>query len=266
MGAIGSFEKLLPKSRWNMKQISNRPVCFRTLSVVFFVVLLSGCLTSRELVTDMRLHQNLQVWQSSDLKKISLNRVAILPFASPPLSEKAFPAGDMLCSFCGFSVAEHKDFSRAGERLAGYLYQGLSGASSFELVPMERVYSLFQLEHARHDFFGDVDFILSLGRELRADAVVAGEILRISERQGGDYSVVNPSSVSFRITMFRVNDGSELYRAVYDETQRPFSEQPERLLQPSKLRFRWLTADELAKTGMQDVVTAFPGGPTRQGP
>lgn len=129
---------------------------------------------------------------------------------------------------------------------------------------MEKVFSRFQLEHGRHDFFGDVDFILGLGRGLGVDAVVAGEILRISEREGGDYSVVDPSSVSFRITMFRVKDGSELYRAVYDETQRPLSEQPERLLKPSRLRFRWLTADELAKAGMLEVAATFPGGPTRQ--
>ncbi|MDX1764398.1 MAG: hypothetical protein R3231_08770 [bacterium] len=249
-----------------MRHVLECPVWFRVLSVVFIVSHLSGCLTSRELVTDMRLHQNLQVWRSSELQKAPVGKLAIVPFASPPLTETVVSAGDGVCSFCGVSVAAHKDFAKAGERLATYLYGELFSMSSLELVPMEEVYSLFQLEHGRHDFFRDADFILSLGRRLGADAVVAGEVLRIKEREGGDYSVVNPSSVSFRITMFRVSDGSEIYRAVYDETQRPLSEQPERLLQPSKLRFRWLTADELAKGGMRDVAATFPGAPVRQEP
>ena len=241
-----------------------RPVWYQVFSAVLVVIFLSGCLTGRELVGDVHLRHNLQVWRSPELQKTPFRTVAILPFASPPLSEKAVSTADGLCSFCGISMGEHKDFSKAGERLATYLYGGLSGVTSLDLVPIEMVYSRFQLEHGRHDFFDDVDFILGLGRDLGVDAVVAGEILRISEREGGDYAVVNPSSVSFRITMFRVKDGSELYRAVYDETQRPLSEQPERLLQPSRLRFRWLTADELAKAGMLDVAATFPGVPTRQ--
>ena len=247
-----------------MKRMLCRPIWYQVFSAVLVVIFLSGCFTGRELVGDVHLRQNLQVWRSPELQKTPVRTVAILPFASPPLSEKAVSTADGLCSFCGISMGEHKDFSKAGERLATYLYGGLSGVTSLDLAPMEMVYSRFQLEHGRHDFFDDVDFILGLGRGLGVEAVVAGEILRISEREGGDYAVVNPSSVSFRITMFRVKDGSELYRAVYDETQRPLSEQPERLLHPSKVRFRWLTADELAKAGMLDVAATFPGVLTRQ--
>lgn len=211
------------------------------------------------MVKDISMEKNIQAWYSPELKKTSVRRIAILPFASPPLTHKVVVDQHAACSFCAAPLASHKDFSIAGERLAVYLYQAIPPGYSYETIPMERVLSSFYLEHGRHDYFGNTAFIQDMGRKLGVDAVVAGEVLRVTEREGGSYSVVNPSSVSFRMTMFRVQDGSELYKVLFDETQRPLSEQPERIFQWSKLRFRWLTADELAKSGMNRVAATLPG-------
>ncbi len=206
---------------------------------------------------DMRLRKSLEVWTARDLDPKRIGVVAVLPFESPPPTKSAQDSA-LLCSFCGHSVPEHKDFSMAGERLAIYLYEALQKIAPYELIAQEKTLSELQLAH-RGDHLSDRAFLRDFGRKLGADAMVVGEILRVRERQGETYSVVEPASVSFRVAIIRASDGAELYRAIFDETQKPISEEPERLLRPGTLRFRWFTADQLARTGIERVARAFPG-------
>ncbi len=206
---------------------------------------------------DMGLHKTLEVWTARDLDPKSLAAVAVLPFETPP-PPKHVEDHALLCSFCGHPVTEHKDFSMAGDRLAINLYEALQRIVPYELIPPEKTLAELQLAH-RRDHFSDRAFLREFGRKLGADALVVSEILRVRERQGETYSVTEPASVSFRVTLIRASDGAELYRAVFDETQRPISEEPERLLRPGTLRFRWLTAEQLARTGIDRVARAFPG-------
>jgi hypothetical protein len=206
---------------------------------------------------DIRLRKSLQVWTARDLDAKGIGAVAVLPFESLSPT-KSVQDSALLCSFCGHPVREHNDFSMAGERLGIYLYEALQKIAPYELIAQEKTLSELRLAH-RRDHFSDRAFLRDFGRKLGAEALVVGEILRVRERQGEKYSVVEPASVSFRVTLIRASDGAELYRAVFDETQRPISEEPERLLRPGKLRFRWLTADQLARTGIERVAQAFPG-------
>jgi hypothetical protein len=223
---------------------------------------LSACRTGKELVKDINLKRNFKAWESPDLAKTQIRRVAILPFISHDLGHPAPEGEGVVCSFCGRPVSEHKDFSKAGERLALYLYEALLPISSYKLIPMEKVVSTLNVEGRPRDTLTKISALKEIGKELDVDALVTGEILRISERVGGNYSVITPASVSFRIVMIRVADGKELYRVLYDETQRPLSEEPELLFKPSKIRFRWQTADQLAHAGMREVAAVFPGSST----
>ena len=148
----------------------------------------------------------------------------------------------------------------AAERLAEYLYQEMAKRTlTYELVPLEEVFSALSLQEKKVKPLSDVRFAMDFGRKLGVDAVVIGEVLRIRERQGENYSVLEPASVSFKMKMIRVVDGVALYKGLFDETQKPLSEEPERLFRWSKIRFRWQTAEELSRAGMQEAARSFPG-------
>lgn len=227
------------------------------LLVVLSTLLLS-CGTGKQVMKDIRIRKNLEVRKAPASQKTPLKRIAVLPFVSPRFqAEEGAP--DVVCSFCGRPLQEHKDFSRAGERLAEYLYDGIRERSTYEIVPLEEVFSNLSFQEESPDPFTDVHFLMEFGKQLGVDALVVGEIIRIKEREGGDYSVLAPASVAFRVKMVRVKDGVELYRVLFDETQKPLSEEPQRLFHWSKIRFRWQTADQLSRAGMRQVAESFPG-------
>ncbi len=238
--------------------VNRRSRCLtaQILTLCLFAQFVGACGTAPKR-GDMGLHKTLQVWTARDLDPKGIGRVAVLPFESPA-PQKVVEDSALLCSFCGHPVREHKDFSMAGDRLAAYIHEALQRIAPYDLIPQEKTLSELQLMHQRNHF-SDRTFLRDFGRKLGADAFVIGEILRVRERQGETYSVVEPASVSFRVTLIRAGDGAELYRAVFDETQKPISEEPERLLRPGTLRFRWLTAEQLARTGIDRVARAFPG-------
>jgi len=128
---------------------------------------------------------------------------------------------------------------------------------------LDQAFSIFHLQKGAKDIYNDIQLIMELGKKLGVDAVVVGEVLRIHERVGGNYSIVSPASVAFRLKMIQVQDGMEFYKVLYDETQKPLSEEPQRLFHWSKIRFRWLTADQLTRAGIHESVMTFPGVPVR---
>lgn len=231
--------------------------------IFFFGVILSlllpSCRTGRELVEDMKLPRYAQVWRSVELGKTKIDSIAILPMTSLPIGKADRKGGDTLCSFCGRPVAEHHDFSKAGERISSYLDEALSKVAPYKIVPQAKVYSMLTIDQVSPDRYEDMAFLKGLGRELGVDALVFGEILKIHEREGGNYSVVTPATISFRLTLVRVKDGRELFKVLYDETQRSLNEEPARLFHPFKIRFRWQTAEQLTRAAIQEVVKTFPG-------
>ncbi len=235
---------------------------FRTVFLLILSMVFLSCGAGKGIVEDVHLQRNLQVWYAPDFQKIQIKQVAILPFVTPEVRQED-KGSDVICSFCGHPMHEHKDFSIEGGLLAEYLYEDLKKSASYEIVPLEQAFSIFNLQRGGRDLYSDIQLIMELGKKLGVDAVVVGEVLRIRERVGGNYSVISPASVAFRLKMIRVQDGMEFCKVLYDETQKPWSEEPQRLFHWSKIRFRWLTADQLARAGIHEVVMIFPGVPVR---
>jgi len=225
---------------------------------VLFLFLIPSCRTGRELVREMKLTPYVRVWRSIELEKTKINRIAILPMTSLPVRKGGREGGDLLCSFCGNPVVEHHDFSKAGERISSYLSEALRKVAAYEIVPPGKVYATLTIEQVSPEGY-DAAFLKGLGKRFGVDALVVGEILKIHEREGENYSVVTPATISFRLTMVRVEDGRELFKVFYDETQRSLNEEPQRLFHPSRIRFRWQTAEELARAAIQEIVKTFPG-------
>jgi len=91
------------------------------------------------------------------------------------------------------------------------------------------------------------------------DAVLTGVITRYDDRQGNALLVDQPASVAYEAYLISARDGEILWRARFDETQRPLFDN---LLLAGRF-FKgggvWQTNDTLARTGLERVVKTFPG-------
>jgi hypothetical protein len=100
--------------------------------------------------------------------------------------------------------------------------------------------------------------LIQMGREIGADAVVGGIVYRFQQRVGTGLSVESPASVGFGLHVIRCSDGQVLWSNHFDETQQNLSENLLKIGSFVKRGGTWLTVEQLAAYGMQEVMQSFP--------
>jgi len=131
--------------------------------------------------------------------------------------------------------------------------------AGFEVVPPEDV--------GRALLEGGVPFsrgrpgpaLAVLERTFGVDAVLLGEIWRFRERVGSGAGATRPASVGFEIRLLEAATGKLLYEAVFDETQRPVSENVLNAARYPGGGTRWLTAAELSAWGARELARELAG-------
>jgi hypothetical protein len=93
-------------------------------------------------------------------------------------------------------------------------------------------------------------------RSLKADAALTGQVLVYQERVGSRLGANPPASVGFEVKVI-ATDGQVLWEGNYYEKQRPLTEDVRGFFER---RGAFVTADELAQYGVEEVLKEFPFG------
>lgn len=103
------------------------------------------------------------------------------------------------------------------------------------------------------DFRGnDLATACHIGRQMNADAVMFAIVSRYSERDGNDYSVNQPASVSFKYQLIHVPTGDTLCLGVFDETQETLLSNLFSFSKASNRGFKWVKAEQLTREGLRE--------------
>lgn len=97
-----------------------------------------------------------------------------------------------------------------------------------------------------------------VGEFLKTDLMIVGTVWRYKERIGGALAVQGPASVAFAIYVIEVATGKTVWKAKFDETQRPLSENILEAKRFLKRGAKWLSANELAQYGVKEIFKGFP--------
>jgi len=100
--------------------------------------------------------------------------------------------------------------------------------------------------------------LVQMGKSLNADAVLSGTIYRFRQRAGTRISVSTPASVAFAMELIRVNDGRVIWNRAFDQTQRSLDKDLFKIGTFLKRGVKWLTAEELAASGLHQTLSSFP--------
>lgn len=103
-----------------------------------------------------------------------------------------------------------------------------------------------------------LNLYVNAGKRAGADAVLIGHIFRFKERIGNRASVQTPASVAFDLHLIHVDSRRIVWTANFDQTQRPLSDNLLELGTFIKRGASWVTAEELAQGGLEDIVRRFP--------
>lgn len=162
-------------------------------------------------------------------------------FVKDPVGGRTFVAGEIA--------------PNARRALTHLIYRKLADFPQLEIVPLNKAERAMLGENFETDPMGSA---LRMGRAFGVDGVVLGWGFRYEERIGGAFSVQRPASVSFIIHLVGVKEGSILWRGLFQETQRPLSEDIRRFVSFLRRRGTWRKAKGLASVGMDEVLVSFP--------
>jgi len=104
----------------------------------------------------------------------------------------------------------------------------------------------------------EIELLQAAGRSAGADVVMVGYIYRYQERIGSRISVDTPASVAFGLHLIDVKTGRQLWRGYVDETQRTLSENLFNINKFIKRKASWITADEMATSGLKEILQTLP--------
>jgi hypothetical protein len=96
------------------------------------------------------------------------------------------------------------------------------------------------------------------GEKLHYDAVLIPSITRFQERDGSEYAVITPASVAFSLKLLAVEQGQIIWNVDFDQVQKPLLENILPKTRSTGSGFRWLTATELTKAGINKKLESCP--------
>jgi hypothetical protein len=91
-----------------------------------------------------------------------------------------------------------------------------------------------------------------------ADGVLVGEVMRFRDRTGQSLAAANPASVGFTVTLYDAPAARRLWSGTFEETQQALTENVLNARRYPGGGTRWLTAEELAKWGAQEMARSMP--------
>lgn len=220
-----------------------------------FAVLIS-CL----LLSILGCHYRQDAGVSAPEGTVVFDRIAVLPFEQVLPEEQH--SGTVRCSLCGAIFGAAKAVGRPETTVEErFLEQLQKSKPKFTIISGERVAGVYRRISAASLKTPLRQVLRDVGSELGAEGIVIGYIFRFRERKGEPFAAELPASVAFEIHLLRVEDGVLVWRGSFDRTQ---SALMENLLQaPSFYREkgRWVTAEELAQEGLEQMLKTFPGLP-----
>lgn len=134
------------------------------------------------------------------------------------------------------------------------LFEAMSAHEGYELVGPDRAKEVLSEIDGSGQAAGGAEDAGMVARELNADAAVFGFLYRWKDREGSDYAVKSPASIFFDLYIVGPDGGSILWKGRFNKTQRSLNENLLDIRTFFKGKGKWMTADDLAGLGLNDLV------------
>ena len=188
---------------------------------------------------------------------VNFQKILVIPFKD--MTGISGNSMDIRCPVCGrvFITGEVSDnavdflTARATALLRRHTQYQLVLESLTDIAP-DQLYSANPMTNAARQA------LVEKGRKNNADVVMLGLVYRFRERVGTGYSAESPASVAFGIHLIRVSDGRTIWSANFNETQKSLGEDLFQLGAFLSRGGRWVTAEELAASGLEEIFKKFP--------
>ena len=206
---------------------------------------------------------------------VSIKTVAVVPFTAAKgspgvyqsLGNLSFPdvgSSEIRPSFAGSaSPVPHRSHSTrvsvptgAAEKVTEMVYANLKLRPSLKTLSAYEVTQALKRTSLKHSNLPGPQLAQELGKILSLDAVVVGQVRVYRERDGQKYGAI-PAAVGFDVQLINVKNGTVIWMGDYFEEQKPLTEDLKGFLDRGG---KWVTAEELARSGAKQVMQRLPLG------
>ena len=191
-----------------------------------------------------------------ELRAETKPNLAILPFF---IERGEDPGRGVICPICKRVYSRGEILPGSKNTLTRLLQQKMEAIETFKVLPLEKMEETLSNWDMKQFEEKLIPSSLQLGKELNVNFIIVGFLFRFEERIGSPVGVERPASVGFDIHLFRLRDGIEVWQGKFDETQRPLSENLFKIGSFLRRKASWLTAEELASVGMDEILRRLPG-------
>lgn len=139
------------------------------------------------------------------------------------------------------------------------LYPKMESLNLFDITPPEKVDEILSPRRRQEMEQTPLASAIRFGKEMNVRFLLVGFLFRFEERVGSSIGVEKPASVGFDLHLLRMRDGKIVWEGKFDETQQPLSENLLRIGAFFRRKASWLTAEDLASVGMDEMLSRFPG-------
>lgn len=188
---------------------------------------------------------------------LAISRILVLPFQN---MYKVYGENmSYRCPLCD-SVYEIEPVApEADAFLTDHLLATLNRREDFTLIPPDEARGVVnQLVSPDGRLMPPLELLQQVGQSVDADGILLGRVYRFEERVGAEYSAEKPASVTFDLLFIRVADGRILWTGRFEETQKSLTENLFDLGTFIKRKGKWITAREMARAGLDEMLAQFP--------
>lgn len=165
---------------------------------------------------------------------------------------KSISVYPFVCVDCPLPIRDDKNGNineNASQTMTDYLIEKLQKKDGLEVSLMPAL--------TKEDVEGLYSGAKPIDHEKVKEAVLVGRIYSYKDRKGGNYSVSEPSRVSFDMRIIRVSDGKVLFLCDFDEVQKPLLSNILNIGTFLKRKGRWVKADEMALNAIDEALEDY---------
>lgn len=190
-------------------------------------------------------------WAQRGPASAQSERLALLPIFKGVLTYNV--PESLTCAVCRLVEETDSNVPDADRILTELVQKALERKFGYAAVPQSKVKGVYDAMPKDEAKDTPLSQAQRMGRDLGANLMMVGNVWRFRERVGGSMGVESPASVAFLLHLVDVSTGAVLWKGTFNETQRSLSENI--LDAPSffKRGGKWLTAEELARHGVDDL-------------
>jgi hypothetical protein len=208
-------------------------------------LMVTGYLTNRDVAQSRAETINIQ-WE----------KIGVMPFFK---GRRSADTGETLtCPICELSFKSENIKDGADRAITSYVQDSLERRYRDKVIALEEVSRVYQ-EIPRDDTKDTPRSLAQkVGGALGADFMIAGTVWRYRDRVRDPMGSGMGASVAFDMYLIEVSGAKIVWKKRLDETQRPLTEDIRGAKVLVKKGARWLSADELARYGVEEVFKRFP--------